>query len=132
MKCNEVFPSRWLKPADLEPDGETVTIRKVTMEEIGEKRERKPIIAFDETDKELVVNITNWNSIAELSGEEDSDNWPGHVIKLVRSKVQYGAKTVDGIRIEAPDKPVERSLGKTKSVTKQQDAEQNGEKEIPF
>ena len=81
MKSNQVFPSRWLKAADLEPHGETVTILKVTMEEIGEERERKPIMTFDETDKELVVNVTNWNSIAELTGEEDSDDWPGHVIK---------------------------------------------------
>ena len=125
MKCNEVFPSRWLRAADLEPDGEKVTIRKVTMEEIGEERERKPIMAFDETDKELVVNVTNWNSIVELTGEEDSDDWLEHVIKLVRVKVQYGAKTVDAIRIEAPDKPVRRNLGKTKRVAKQQNAEED-------
>jgi len=106
MKSNDVFPSRWLKAAEIEGDGEIVTIRKVTMEEIGEERERKPIIAFEETDQELVVNLTNWTTIADLTGLDDSDDWPGHKIKLVRRKVQYGKKTVDAIRIEAADKPV--------------------------
>jgi hypothetical protein len=106
MKSNQVFPSRWLKAADLGPDGETVTIRRVTMEEIGEERERKPVMTFDETDQELVVNLTNWNSIAELTEKDDSDDWPGRVIKLVRVKVQYGKKTVDAIRIEAPDEEI--------------------------
>jgi hypothetical protein len=128
MKCNQVFPSRWLKAANLEPDGEIVTIRKVAMQEVGEERELKPIMTFKETDKELVVNVTNWNSIAELTGEEDSDDWPGHVIKLVRCKVQFGAKTVDAIRIETPDEPVRQSLEKTRSVANRQDAEE----EIPF
>ena len=131
MKYNEIFPSRWLKAADLELDGKKVTIRKVTLEEIGEERERKPIMAFLETDKELVVNVTNWNSISELTGLDDSDDWLGHEIKLVRVKVQYGAKTVDAIRIEAPDKLVLRR-SQTKRVAKQQEEEEDGEGEKPF
>jgi hypothetical protein len=110
MKSNQVFPSRWFKAADLEPNGEVVTIRKTVMEEIGEERERKPVMTFEETDQALVINITNWNSIAELTGKDDSDDWPGHAIKLVRVKVPFGKKTVDAVRVEAAD--VERSLGK--------------------
>jgi hypothetical protein len=128
MKSNQVFPSRWLKAADLESDGETVTIGRVTMEEIGEERERKPVMSFDETDQCLVINLTNWNSIAELTGKDDSDDWPGRVIKLVRVKVQYGKKTVDAIRIETADEPVGRSLGKTERIAQQPDDENN----IPF
>jgi hypothetical protein len=113
MKISQIFPSRWLKAADLGPDGETVTIRKITMELVGEDRENKPVITFDEIDKELVLNVTNANAIADVTGEDDSDNWPGQVIKLVRSRVQFGAKTVDAVRVEAPDEPVGRSLRKT-------------------
>jgi hypothetical protein len=74
MTRNQIFPSRWLKASDLSREGQDVTIRKVTVEEIGEAREKKPVCAFDEIDKELVVNVTNWNGIAELTGEDDSDN----------------------------------------------------------
>jgi hypothetical protein len=76
------------------------------MEEIGEERERKPVMTFDETDQELVVNLTNWNTIAELTEKDDSDDWPGRKIKLIRVKAQYGKKTVDAIRIEAPDEEI--------------------------
>jgi hypothetical protein len=112
MKISQIFPSRWVKAVELGPDGETVTIKKVVMKEVGEERENKPVMTFDEIDKELVLNVTNANAIADVTGEDDSDNWPGHVIKLVRSRVQFGAKTVDAVRIEAPDEPVGRSLGK--------------------
>ena len=131
MKISQIFPSRWLKAVELGPDGLELTIRKVTLEEVGEEREQKPVMAFDETDKELVLNITNWNSIADLTGKDDSDDWPGHKIKLVRSKVQYGSKTVDAIRIEAPDKPdkpVLRRLVKREPVARQQD----GGEDVPF
>jgi hypothetical protein len=112
MKSSDVFASRWFKAADLEPGGEVVTIKKVVMEPVGEDRETKPVMTFEETDKELVINLTNWSSIAELTGKDDSDDWPGHEIKLVRVKVPFGKKTVDAVRIEAADEPVGRSLGK--------------------
>lgn len=115
MTRSQVYPSRWLNAADVSPDGEHVTIRKVTMQEIGEKRERKPICAFDEIDKELVVNVTNWTSIEELTGEDDSDKWPGHVVKLVRVRVPYGGKNVEAIRVEAAGAKLRRSLPFKKS-----------------
>ena len=109
MTRNQVYPSRWLKAADLAPEGEQVTISNVTLEKIGEEREEKPVMAFGEIEKELVVNVTNWNSIAELTGEENSDDWPGHVIKLVRVRVPFGGKNVEAIRVEAADAKPRRS-----------------------
>src|SRR4029453_1371751 len=98
------------RATDLAPEGQQVTIRNVTAEKIGEERKEKPIMSFDEIDKELVVNVTNWNSIAELTGEDDSDNWAGHVVKLVRVRVPFGGKNVEAIRIEAADAKPRRSL----------------------
>ena len=115
MTRSQVYPSRWLNAVDLSPDGEQVTIRKVTMKEIGGKRERKPICAFEEIDKELVINLTNWTCIEELTGEADSDKWPGHVVKLVRVRVPYGGKNVEAIRVEAADAKLRRSLPLKKS-----------------
>lgn len=123
MIRNEVFPSRWLKAADLSPEGDQVTIRKVTMEEIGEEREKKPIISFDDHDKELVVNVTNWDSIEELTGEYDSDKWTGHRIKLVRVRVQFGSKTVEAIRVEPADPKPHRSLPAKAKPGKAKEAE---------
>lgn len=110
MKRNQIFPSRWLRATDLAREGQQVTIRNVTVEKIGEEREEKAIMSFDELDKELVVNVTNWTSIEELTGEDDSDNWAGHAIKLVRVRVPFGGKNVEAIRVEAADAKPRRSL----------------------
>jgi len=117
MKLNQIYPSKYLNAADLSREGEDVTIRKVTIEEVGEERQRKPVIAFDERKRQLVVNKTNWNSIVEITGEEDSDNWPGYKIKLVRARVSFGTKNVEAIRVELADpvKPV-HTLPKPHSV----------------
>ena len=100
MKSSEVFPSRWLKAADLDSEGKEVTIKEVTIEVIGENNETKPVMKFDELKTALICNVTNWNTIVELTGEEDSDNWPGRRIKLVSSRVPFGGKIVDAVRIE--------------------------------
>ena len=123
MTRNQIFPSRWLKAADLPADGEQVTIGKVSVEPVGEEREEKPVMTFDELEKELVVNVTNWNSVAEITGEEDSDQWAGSRIKLIKRKVPFGTKQVDAIRIETIEKPPSR---KPKLVSaKRQNAEED-------
>ena len=73
----------------------------MTIEEIGENNETKPVIKFHELKTALICNVTNWNTIVELTGEEDSDNWPGKRIKLVSMRVPFGGKIVDAVRIEA-------------------------------
>jgi hypothetical protein len=109
MTRNQLFPSRWLKANDIAPDGEEVTIRSVTIEQVGQNRETKPVVAFEELDRALVCNRTNFSSIADLTGEPDTDNWPGHRVKLVRVHVPFGSKNVEAIRIEAAEKPAKRS-----------------------
>jgi hypothetical protein len=104
MTRNEVYPSRWLKASDLSEDGEQVTNSKVSIEPVGEEREEKPVMTFDELEKELVVNVTNWNAVADITGEEDSDHWIGSRIKLIKAKVPFGTKQVEAIRVEAADK----------------------------
>jgi hypothetical protein len=95
----------------------------VTVEEIGEEREKKPIISFDDLDKELVVNVTNWDTIEGLTGEPNSDKWVGHVIKLVRVRVPFGGKNVEAIRVEPADPKPRRNLPAKAKPTKAKQAE---------
>jgi hypothetical protein len=135
MKRDEVFPSRWLKAADVGRDGfdGNVTIKGVSWEEIGEEREEKAVVAFEKLDKELVLNVTNWDRIVELTGQDDSDNWAGYRIRLIRVKVPYGGKTVDAIRIDPPDpdkpKPAPRPARPVSqpAKTRPEPEEENGE-----
>lgn len=103
MTRKDAFPSSWINATSVDPEGEEVTIREVTREKVGvgEKKEELPVIRFDERDDRLVCRITNWNSIVELTGEENSDNWVGKRIKLVRVRVECRGEMRDGVRIQA-------------------------------
>lgn len=100
MKRHEAYKGSFLKSQDLEGDY-TVTIKSCQMEAVGqgEDMEDKPVLAFDETDQKLILNQTNWDSIADLHGE-DSDEWTGQQITLfVDPKVRFGNKVVPAIRV---------------------------------
>lgn len=100
MKGTDVFPSKYLRAGDLDGHEPIVTIDRVVMETIGD--DRKSVVYFKGKDKGLVLNKTNWNAIEDITGEEDSDNWRGHKIKLVTRKVEYQGKRVPAVRIEEP------------------------------
>lgn len=98
MKSSDIFPSKYLRAADLNGAEPIVTIDRVVTETLGD--ESKPVMYFKGKDKGLVMNKTNWNAVEELTGEDDSDNWKGTGIKLVTVKVEFQGKRVPAIRIE--------------------------------
>lgn len=109
-KKGQAYPSTWLKSEDLigedglgaGHDGDfVVTIKSCKIEEVGQgdDKEEKPVLKFRETEKGVVLNATNWDSISELHGE-DSDDWIGKQITLyVDRNVKYAGKKVSGIRV---------------------------------
>ena len=99
---NELFPSKYLKAGDLQAAQVAVTIASLEIEEVGMDKEEKPVLHFNSTKKAMVLNLTNYNSIAEMFGEE-TDQWTGKQIVLFPTVTQFGNKMVDAIRI----KPVE-------------------------
>lgn len=102
MKQSDVFPSNYLRAADLNGAEPVVTIRAVQVETFGD--ESKPIVFFQGKEKGVVLNKTNWNSLVEITGEDDSDNWTGHRVKLISVKVEYQGKRVPAIRMERAPK----------------------------
>ena len=100
MKMSDAFPSKFLKASDLGNNQVVVEIWKVKMEEIGQDRESKPVIYFRGKDKGLVLNKVNTETIAGLVGSWESDEWPGHKIKLGTAKVEFQGKRTDGIRVD--------------------------------
>jgi hypothetical protein len=99
MKIDELYPSRWLKAADVTRPV-LATIKNVTVEEVSEG-EDKPILNFLGDLKPMVLNRTNSTTVAELYGE-DTDHWTGKPVVLFSTKVQFQSKLVDAIRIRAP------------------------------
>ena len=102
-KMNQLFPSKYLKAADLNGKAWTVTIAGVDFEEVGQDRELKPIMHFVGTEKGLVLNKTNGMTCEIELNSDDTDDWVGQKVKLVAEKVTFGGKIVDSIRIKGPN-----------------------------
>lgn len=114
MKISELKNSKFLTQHECEP-AILATIKHVSREKVGtdEDSEEKSIVHFREDHKPLVLNYGNAESIYEINGSDDTDDWGGTVIVLYRDpNVMFGGKRTGGIRIRAPrnqpQKPVVR------------------------
>lgn len=99
MRSTDVFPSSYLKADDLNGRRVTVQIASVKMETLGDGQ--KPVCYFIGKDKGVVLNRTNWQTIAMIAGTDESDDWHGVAIRLYATPVPFQGKIVNSIRIEA-------------------------------
>jgi hypothetical protein len=102
---SEFKDSRFLKKEDCGV-GILVTIRtceQINVAKEGAPQELKWCLSFDEVEKPMVVNSTNAQIIAQITGAEDTENWTGHKIVLYSDpNISFGGKLVGGIRARAP------------------------------
>jgi hypothetical protein len=101
---SEAFPSKYLTASDLPPRGKKFKIAKLQLERVGLDQKEKYVLFFRSEDKQQILNITNWDAIAEFCGA-DSDTWTGKHIVLYPDKTTFGGKTVDCIRVRRPKPP---------------------------
>lgn len=99
MRIGDVFPSNYLKASDLNGKVVPVTIREVKTEQVGRDKEWKAVIYFEGKDKGVVLNKTNAKKIVEIAGSDDTDDWPGVVIALYATEVDFQGDTVEAIRV---------------------------------
>lgn len=99
---NDRFPSKNMKASDL--SGDTLaTIARVTEEQVGVEREVKPVAYWREEHlKPFIMNATNWDFAAALSGKADDQQWAGLRVLLTVTKVMFSKKLTDTIRFAAP------------------------------
>ena len=97
MKIDQAFPSTYLKAAELGGRDLTLTIRSVQMEDMG-SGEMKPVVYFNNTEKGLVLNRTNANTIAGLYGLEMND-WSGKQVTIFPTQVDFRGDQVAAIRV---------------------------------
>ncbi len=98
MNINELFPSKFVAAHELLSQDVTVQIARVTQEEVGEDREKRPILYFSGMNKGMVLNKTNAKRIAGLYGV-DTNHWIGKSITLYPSETEYAGETVPCIRV---------------------------------
>jgi hypothetical protein len=102
-KRNEIFPSKYLKVSDLAGKPLVVKIERAPTETLGSGNdaEQKTVLYFRGGTKPLPLNMTNWDSVAGIAGD-DTDDWPGHLIELYPTTTTLRGSIVECIRIRAP------------------------------
>jgi hypothetical protein len=102
MHAELLFPSDYVRQADLDGKDVTKTIKAVVKEELcyqGGARETKPVLVFEDTPKKLVLGKTTMRQIARLHGYETND-WPGKQITMFADpEVYMGKEKTGGVRI---------------------------------
>ncbi len=105
-KVSETYKgSPYIKAQDISELPKKITIKEVSLEPIqgnsGDPVE-KMVVAFKETDKLLLLNATNAKTLAEELGDE-SDDWVGAKISLIKTKTIFEGKNVDAVRIASAE-----------------------------
>lgn len=87
MTIDDLFPSRFIKSADIGDTDMVLTISKVEIEDLGygDAKDTKPVVYFQEIEKGLVLNKTNGETIVKLYGREIA-GWSGK--KLLYSQLK--------------------------------------------
>jgi hypothetical protein len=98
---DDSFPSPYLASADV-GTGKKLIIDKVVDEELGADADVKPVAYFVGVEKGCVLNKTNANKIAEITGSRTYKDWAGKEVVLYTAMVQFRGKESAAIRIKAP------------------------------
>jgi hypothetical protein len=105
MKRDELFPSKYWKHEDLAEApfvGRIAYVETEMLKSREGKTENKPIVHFTNSEKGLVLNLTNYNTIAEILGSEQTDDWRRAEIELFSTTTMFGNKKTGCIRVRAP------------------------------
>ena len=93
------FLGSYLGKEDIE--GETVvTIVDVEAEEMPGSNRRKLVVQFTEYEKRLILNSTNIKILSKVFHSSNTAHWRGPVTLYVDEDVEYGGRTVGGLRVK--------------------------------
>ncbi len=95
VDIKEYFGNKSFVKAEHLAQPRIVTIDKVEERNLGsegETEKKKLVCSFVDFDMELVLNITNSESVAEITGKTNTDDWTGHQIELYASIVETAGK----------------------------------------
>ena len=101
---SDAFPSNFLKAADLNNRTIKLKMDKVNFEEIGQEKDKKPVLYFADVKKGLVLNKTNATTIGSVHGQE-LEGWTGKEVELFSMMVPFQGQNVAAIRVRAVAEP---------------------------
>lgn len=112
-----LFPNKYLAAHDLQGKDATLTIRAVVREELKTKKgsEMRPVLYFEETaakakrdrteEKRMVLNITNADTVAAVTGATDYESWIGKRITLFAAMVDAFGAMKEALRVRPTPPP---------------------------
>jgi len=130
MRIGDAFPGDYLKAEDLHGKSVTLTIQDVAIEQLGS--DEKPCVSFKGTKKKLALNKTNFQTIVDLLGEEDTDDWTGKKITLIPAKTEFQGRRVACIRILDHGTPSSAMALDSSAKEKPVEQEELADDDIPF
>ena len=105
VKKSDVFKSKYLKAADLKDGPVVAKIRVADLETLrgyNGNEEKKVVVYFTKKLKPLILNRTNYDSISDLAGSDDTNDWPGIEPEVFATTADLRGKQVDCVRIRKP------------------------------
>jgi hypothetical protein len=105
---NDIFPSKYLKAADLKGVPIVLTVTEAPRETLKYqgREEDKIVLHFEGTKKQLPLNLTNFDAMIDATGEADTDDWAGCRIEVYPTTTEMKGKIVDCIRIRKPTRAI--------------------------
>lgn len=103
FNMQEELASPWLAKEDAPGPGMNLTIARVTCEEVGQDREKKFALHWQQRGvKPMLVNKTNIRVLVALFGP-DSDGWLARTVNVYNDPtIGFGGATTGGLRIRVP------------------------------
>jgi len=128
----EAFPSRWLQASDFPRPAvlEIVETNQETVRGNDGRNAKKLALYFRGQRKALIVNATNFDMIAIITGELDSDNWIGCLVELYATTTEMGGKTVPCIRVRPPSAATKKTAP-VRAVKPEPEEDEYGDTENP-
>lgn len=91
--------SKFIKVDDLQKKRVNLTIKDAVEQTIGE--DKKLVLEFKETPKQLVLNITNCRMLEMLTDSKNTDDWIDLKITLRPDVTSYNGKPVGCVRVDS-------------------------------
>jgi hypothetical protein len=98
MNYEAMFPSRFLKAADLQGKDQTVKIGGIKLEKMPDGKV-KGIVTFEGTDKEWLLNRSNAEALKLMWGVETNE-WLHKRVTLCTRQIDAFGKSVPAIRVK--------------------------------
>ena len=115
VKRKEAFPSKWLGAVDLNGGPAVAAIKVATVETVRDfsgADVQKVVVYFAHKYKPLILNRVNYDSIADVAGTDETDDWPGTKVELFVRKESVKGVPTDCVRVRRPGIPAKAKAKK--------------------